>query len=164
MKLLLLIALYIPLTAPAANPKWILPQAPKAIGNYLVAQQSGNLVFINQIALKDGKVLNPGKLGLSLSITQGKEAAQQTMLNVLSILKDHLKGDLSRVNKVVQITGYFNTSEDFTDHALILNEASSILVDFFGENGKHARASVGVSSLPMKSSVEIQAIFEVKNK
>jgi len=164
MKLLfLLLTFYIPSDAPANSLKWVLPETPKAIGNYLVAQQSGNLVYINQIALKDGKVLNPGKLGFSLSLTQGKEATQQTILNVLSVLKAHLKGDLSRVNKVVQLTGFFNTSDDFTDHAVVLNEASNILVDFFGEKGKHARASLGVSSLPMKSSVELQVIFEVKD-
>lgn len=139
-----------------------LPQAPKAVGNYKPYQISGKHVYINQIALENGAVKNPGKIGDKVSMDEAKASTKQTALNVLAVLKDALKGDLSQVKSVVQLTGYFNTTTDFQDHALLMNEASNTMVDFLGERGKHARATMGVPSLPLNSPVEIQAIFEMK--
>lgn len=138
-----------------------LPLAPKAVGNYLTANKAGSFIYINQIALKDNTVLHPGKIDQGISIDQAKEATRQTILNVLSVLQESLDGDLTRVKKCVQISGFFNTKDDFTQHALILNEASQIIIDVFGEAGKHTRGAFGSSSLPLNSSVEIQAIFEL---
>ncbi|WP_172280126.1 Atu1372/SO_1960 family protein [Chryseobacterium sp. LAM-KRS1] len=140
----------------------ILPQVPKPAGNYQPYVRSGNLVFINQVALKDGKILNPGKLGLSLTEEQIKEATKVTMLNVLSVLNEALGGDLNRVKRCVQLTGIFNTKDDYTKHADLMNIASDLTVEVFGEKGKHARATFGASSIPVNSSVEIQAVFEVE--
>lgn len=139
----------------------VLPNVPKPAGNYQPFVRSGNLVFINQVALKDGKILYPGKLGVSVDENQVKEATKQTMLNVLAVLKDAVNGDLNKVKKVVQLTGIFNTKDDYTKHADLMNVASDLAVDVFGEKGKHARATFGASSVPVNSSVEIQAIFEV---
>ncbi|MDY0931983.1 Atu1372/SO_1960 family protein [Chryseobacterium sp. CFBP8996] len=140
----------------------VLPNVPKPAGNYQPFVRSGNLVFINQVALKDGKILYPGKLGVSVDENQVKEATKQTMLNVLAVLKDAVNGDLDKVKKVVQLTGIFNTKDDYTKHADLMNVASNLAVDVFGEKGKHARATFGASSVPVNSSVEIQAIFEVE--
>ncbi|HEX7869556.1 MAG TPA: RidA family protein, partial [Chryseobacterium sp.] len=136
--------------------------APKPVGNYSLFVRSGNLVFINQVALKDGKIMNPGKLGVSVDENQVKEATKQTMLNVIAVLKDAVNGDLNKVKKVVQLTGIFNTKDDYTKHADLMNAASDLAVEVFGEKGKHARATLGASSIPVNSSVEIQAIFEVE--
>lgn len=140
----------------------VLPNVPKPAGNYQPFVRSGNLVFINQVALKDGKILYPGKLGVSVDENQVKEATKQTMLNVLAVLKDAVNGDLDKVKKVVQLTGIFNTKDDYTKHADLMNVASDLAVDVFGDKGKHARATFGASSVPVNSSVEIQAIFEVE--
>jgi len=142
--------------------KIVLPNVPKPAGNYQPFVRSGNLVFINQVALKDGKILYPGKLGVSVDENQVKEATKQTMLNVLAVLKDAVNGDLDKVKKVVQLTGIFNTKDDYTKHADLMNVASDLAVEVFAEKGKHARATLGASSVPVNSSVEIQAIFEVE--
>ncbi|WP_374462764.1 Atu1372/SO_1960 family protein [Chryseobacterium sp.] len=139
-----------------------LPQVPKPAGNYQPFVRSGNLVFINQVALKDGKIFNPGKLGIEVNEQQVKEATKVTMLNVISVLNEAVGGDLSRVKQCVQLTGIFNTKEDYTKHADLMNVASDLAVEIFGDKGKHARATLGASSIPVGASVEIQAIFEVE--
>ncbi len=140
----------------------ILPQVPQPAGNYKPFVRSGNLVFINQVALKDGKILNPGKLGVNVNEDHVKEATKVTMLNVIAVLKEAVGGDLNKVRQCVQLTGIFNTKDDYTKHADLMNVASDLTVEIFGEKGKHARATLGASSIPVNSSVEIQAIFEVE--
>ncbi|WP_343608555.1 Atu1372/SO_1960 family protein [Chryseobacterium oranimense] len=140
----------------------ILPQVPQPAGNYTPYVRSGNLVFINQVALKDGKILNPGKLGVNVNENHVKEATKVTMLNVIAVLKEAVGGDLNKVKQCVQLTGIFNTKDDYTQHADLMNVASDLTVDIFGEKGKHARATLGASSIPVNSSVEIQAVFEVE--
>jgi len=140
----------------------VLPQVPKPAGNYKPFVRSGNLVFINQVALKEGKILNPGKLGVDVNEQQVKEATEATMLNVIAVLKEAVGGNLNKVKQCVQLTGIFNTKEDYTKHADLMNIASDLTVEVFGEKGKHARATLGASSIPVNSSVEIQAIFEVE--
>ncbi|MDQ0594207.1 NAD(P)H dehydrogenase (quinone) [Chryseobacterium ginsenosidimutans] len=140
----------------------ILPEVPKPAGNYKPFVRSGNLIFINQVALKDGKILNPGKLGITVNEQQVKDAAKVTILNVLSVLNEAVGGDLSKVKQCVQLTGIFNTKDDYTNHAGLMNTASDLVVEVFGDKGKHARATLGASSLPVNSSVEIQAIFEIE--
>lgn len=140
----------------------VLPPTPKPVGNYSAYVRSGNLVFINQVALKDGKILHPGRLGAQVSEPQAKEATRTTMLNVLAVLNDAVGGDLSRVRRAVQLTGIFNTAEGYSRHAELMNVASELTVELFGERGKHARATLGAASLPLHSPVEIQAVFEVE--
>ncbi|WP_293898524.1 MULTISPECIES: Atu1372/SO_1960 family protein [unclassified Sphingobacterium] len=144
------------------NKNIILPDVPKPAGNYQPFVRTGNLIFINQYALKDGKLQYPGKLGKDVDEKQVKEATRTTMLNVLGVLKDAVGGDLNRIKKCVQLTGYFNVTDDYTKHADLMNAASDLVVEVFGEKGKHARATVGASSLPGNTSVEIQAIFEIE--
>ncbi|MCT2409229.1 Atu1372/SO_1960 family protein [Chryseobacterium antibioticum] len=140
----------------------ILPKVPQPAGNYKPYVRSGNLVFINQVALKDGKILNPGKLGVDVNEAQVKEATKATMLNVIAVLKEAVGGDLNKVRQCVQLTGIFNTKDNYTKHADLMNTASDLTVEILGEKGKHARATLGASSIPVNSSVEIQAIFEVE--
>ncbi|WP_316821101.1 NAD(P)H:quinone oxidoreductase [Pedobacter gandavensis] len=139
-----------------------LPDAPAPVGNYKPFRISGKQVFINQIALNAGKVDHPGMVGTEVTEEQAKLATRQTLLNVLAVLKQAAGGDLDKVKQAVQLTGFFYTSAGYTKHAVLMNEASNLLVEILGENGMHTRATVGASSLPMNSSVEIQAIFELE--
>jgi len=140
----------------------ILPEVPKPAGNYQPFVRTGNLIFINQVALKDGEIFHPGKLGVEVTEQEVKDATRVTMLNVLSVLNEAVGGDLSKVKQCVQLTGIFNTEEGYTNHAGLMNTASDLAVEVFGEKGKHARATLGAASIPVNSSVEIQAIFEVE--
>ena len=140
----------------------LLPEVPAPAGNYKPYTKTGHLVYINQVALKEGKILHPGIIEKDIDITAAKAATRQTMLNVLAVLKTACDGDLSRVKQCVQLTGFFNTLPGFKDHAQLMNEASDLTVSIFGDKGKHARATVGASSIPVNSAVEIQAIFEVE--
>lgn len=140
-----------------------LPQAPAPVGNYKPYRISGNQVFINQVALINGKIAHPGIIGTDLSQDQAKEATRQTMLNILSVLKQATGGDLNRVRQAVQLTGFFNTAAGYAKHAVLMNEASDLLVEIMGESGMHTRGTIGASSLPLNSAVEIQAIFELKD-
>ncbi|MCX2451458.1 NAD(P)H:quinone oxidoreductase [Pedobacter sp. PLR] len=139
-----------------------LPDAPAPVGNYKPFRISGKQVFINQIALNAGKVDHPGMVGTEVTEEQAKLATRQTLLNVLAVLKQAAGGDLDNVKQAVQLTGFFYTAAGYTKHAVLMNEASNLLVEILGENGMHTRATVGASSLPMNSSVEIQAIFELE--
>lgn len=140
----------------------VLPDAPAPVGNYKPFRISGKQVFINQIALKAGKVEHPGMVGTEVSEEQAKLATRQTLLNVLAVLRQAAGGDLDNVKQAVQLTGFFYTAAGYTKHAVLMNEASNLLVEILGERGMHTRATVGASSLPMNSSVEIQAIFELE--
>lgn len=139
-----------------------LPDAPKPVGNYKPYKVSGNLVFINQIALKDGKIEYPGKIEEEVTEEQAKIATRQTLLNILAVLKEAAGGNLDHVKQAVQLTGYFYTSAGYTKHAMLMNEASDLLGSIFKEKGLHTRATIGASSLPMNSPVEIQAVFELE--
>lgn len=140
----------------------VLPKAPAPVGNYKPYRISGKQVFINQIALNNGKVDHPGLIEKEVTEEQAKLATRQTLLNVLAVLKEATGGDLNQVKQAVQLTGYFYTSAGYTKHAVLMNEASNLLVKIFGEKGMHTRATVGASSLPMNSAVEIQAVFELE--
>ncbi|RXM49417.1 NAD(P)H:quinone oxidoreductase [Flavobacterium sp. YO12] len=140
----------------------VLPEAPKPVGNYVPYTISNHKVYINQVALKEGKILNPGKVGANVTDEQAKEATYQTMLNVIAVLKEACGGDLNKVKQCVQLTGFFNTTPEYTQHAGIMNSASNLTALVFGEKGKHARATIGAVSLPINSVVEIQAIFEIE--
>ena len=139
-----------------------LPEAPAPVGNYKPFRISGKQVFINQIALNAGKVDHPGMVGTEVTEEQAKLATRQTLLNVLAVLKQAAGGNLDNVKQAVQLTGFFYTAAGYTKHAVLMNEASNLLVEILGESGMHTRATVGASSLPMNSAVEIQAIFELE--
>lgn len=140
-----------------------LPVTPKPVGNYVPYKIVGNLVYINQVALSNGKILYPGVIESTITQEQAKLATKQTILNILSVLKVAANGNLDNVKQVVQLSGTFNTPPNYTNHAGLMNEASNLLVDIFGDKGIHTRATFGANSLPLNSAVEIQAIFELNS-
>jgi enamine deaminase RidA (YjgF/YER057c/UK114 family) len=140
-----------------------LPEVPDAIANYVGAVHTGNLLFLSgRGPRKDGQWVHNGKLGQEVTVEQGYEAARLTMLNLLATVKSEL-GDLDRVTRVVKLTGMVNAIPTFGEHPQVINGASDLLVEVFGDKGRHARAAFGVGSLPMNTCVEIEMIVEVDN-
>ena len=138
-----------------------LPEPLQPIGNYTGAVQTMNLLFLAGHGPRAGnKPVMSGKIGLDLTLEQGYEAARITALNCLSTIKKEL-GDLDRVKRIVKMFGMVQCTEDFTEHPKILNGASDLLVELYGETGKHARSAVGMQSLPMNIPVEIEMIIEI---
>ena len=109
---------------------------------------------------KDGKLIK-GKVGSELTIEQGQEAAKACAINILSQVKKACSGNLNKVQSCIKITGYVNSKDDFLEQPKIINGASEIISKVFGDHGKHARAAVSVSSLPLGAAVEVEAIFEI---
>ena len=139
-----------------------LPRPPKPIGAYLTHVKVGNLLFLSgTTCYVDGGLLFKGRLGAELTVEQGRAAARQTALNLLSILKESL-GDLDRVKRIVKLNGYVNSAIDFDRQPEVINGASDLLVEIFGEDGKHARTSIGVSDLPGHIPVEIEMVVQVR--
>jgi enamine deaminase RidA (YjgF/YER057c/UK114 family) len=138
-----------------------LPEAPTPLGSYIPVLRTGNLVFLSGILpLRQGKLMKQGKVGKDLSLDEAKEEARTATINALSVLKAHV-GSLDKVTRCVKIAGYIASSPDFTEQPKILNAASDLLFEIFGEKGRHVRAAVGVNVLPLNSPVEIEFIFEV---
>lgn len=138
-----------------------LSEAPKPLGSYVPCVQTGNLLFLSGILpLRDGKLRRTGRVGKSVSLEEAQEDARQIVMNALSILKSYL-GSLDKIKKCVKITGYVASAPDFTEQPKVLNAASDLLFEIFGDAGRHARAAVGVNVLPLNSPLEIDFIFEV---
>ncbi|WHA05579.1 RidA family protein [Candidatus Bandiella numerosa] len=114
-----------------------------------------------QLPMEEGRVKFTGKLGENIAIEDGVEAAKLCALNIVAQLKSAV-GSLDKVKRCVKLTGFVNSASDFTSHPQVINGASDIIVKIFGDKGKHARAAVGVSSLPLGASVEVEAIFEIE--
>jgi enamine deaminase RidA (YjgF/YER057c/UK114 family) len=139
-----------------------LPKPPQPIGSYLPAQQVGELLFLSgTTCYADGVPLYHGRVGAELTLEQGYAAARQTMLNLLSVIKSTL-GDLDRVERVIKLNGYVNSAPDFDRQPEVINGASELLESIFGERGKHARTSIGVSSLPGRIPVEIEMVIQIR--
>jgi enamine deaminase RidA (YjgF/YER057c/UK114 family) len=139
-----------------------LPKPPQPIGAYLLAQRTGDLLFLSgTTCYVDGKPLYTGRVGNELSVEEGYAAAQQTMLNLLSVVKAEL-GDLDRVERIVKVNGYVNSAPDFDRQPAVINGASELLEKVFGLRGKHARTSIGVSDLPGHIPVEIEMVVQVR--
>lgn len=138
-----------------------LPSPPAPAGSYVPVVISHNLAFVaGQIPTEAGQVKFKGKVGRDLSIEAGQQAARLCTVNALAQLKSAL-GSLDKIKRVIKVTGFVNCDLTFTDQPKVINGASDLLVQVFGEAGKHARAAVGVSSLPMDSAVEVEFIVEV---
>jgi enamine deaminase RidA (YjgF/YER057c/UK114 family) len=133
----------------------------KPLANYVHVVRSGNLLFLagKGPAKADGTYIT-GKVGKELTIEQGREAARLTAINQLAVLKAEL-GNLKKVNRIVKVLGMVNCEADFKDHPKVINGFSDLLVEVFGEKGKHARSAVGMCSLPNNMAVEIELIVEV---
>ncbi len=141
----------------------VLPEPPKPIGTYLPAVRSGNILFVSGMIPKiAGQPSSPkGKVGRDLTSQEGYDAARLCVLNALAAAKMEL-GGLDRISRVVKVVGYVASAEGFADQPLVINGASDLLVDVFGEKGKHARVSVGVAELPGNVPVEVEVTFEIK--
>ncbi len=140
-----------------------LPAVPAPAANYVNMVRTGNLVYLagKGPTLPDGKFVT-GKLGEDLDITQGYEAARLTALTQLAVLKSEL-GDLSKVKRIVKVLGMVNCTPYFIDQSKVMNGYSDLMVEVFGEKGKHARSSVGMCSLPFNIAVEVEMIVEVED-
>ena len=132
----------------------------KPVANYLHAKKFGNLIYCSGCApVKDGKNLYTGKLGTDLTVEQGYDAAREAAINLLSVLKYEL-GDLDRVTSIVKILGFVASADDFYAQPVVINGASDLLVEVFGEKGQHARAAIGTNAIPGNLPVEIELIAE----
>ena len=139
-----------------------LPRAPAPVGAYVPYVISGSLMFISgQIPIRDGKMIHEGKVPLDVTVEQGQECAALCFLNAIAQAKAAL-GDLDQVERIVRMTGYVAVAADFTDQPLVVNGASNLAVDIFGDQGRHARVAVGVAELPLGAPVELEVILEVK--
>ncbi len=140
-----------------------LPESPAPIANFVNAVRTGNLVFLSgQGPLKKDGTLITGVLGEDLDIEQGYKAARLTGINLLAALKAEV-GNLNKVKRIVKVLGMVNATKDFKEHPKVINGHSDLMVEVFGERGKHARAAVGMGSLPGNIPVEIEMIVEVED-
>ena len=134
----------------------------KPVANYVGAVQTGKLIFLSgKISKNENGELISGKLGEDLTVEQGYEAAKRCAIDQLSTLKSEL-GNLNRVTKIVKVTGFINSAPDFIDQSKVVNGYSDLMVAVFGERGKHARAAVGMASLPLGVAVEVEMVVEVE--
>ncbi len=137
----------------------ILPNPPTPAGSYVPAIKTGNLLFISgQIPMEDGKVIFTGKV-TNENIETAKKSAKMCAINLLAQMKREL-GSLDKVTKIVRISGFINSDPEFYQHPKIINEASDLFFEIFGDKGKHSRIAVGVACLPLNAMTEIDAIVE----
>ena len=138
-----------------------LPKAPDPVGSYVASKIVGNLIYISgQVSFNSKGELTKGKIGKELSLEQGQDAAKLCALNLLSQLKKKCDS-LDKVKGCVKITGYVNSVDNFIDQPKVINGASDLISEIFGDKGKHTRAAVSVNSLPLGASVEVEGIFEL---
>lgn len=140
----------------------IIPKAPDPVGAYVAFKKVNNFLFISgQLPISnDGKMIK-GKIGKDLTLEDGQKASKLCVINILAQVKKALNGDLNKVKNCIKITGFVNSTTDFSDQPKIINPASETLSAVFGTNGKHTRVAVSVNSLPLGAAVEIDAIFEI---
>lgn len=141
----------------------ILPEASAPVANYVNAVRVGNILFLAGKGpnLPEGGFVT-GKLGQDLTVEQGRDAARLVGIQQLAVLKSEL-GDLNKVKRIIKVLGLVNSSNDFTQQPQVVNGFSDLMVEVFGEKGKHARSAVGTNSLPMNIAVEVELIVEVED-
>lgn len=140
-----------------------LPEVAAPIAAYVPAVRTGNLVFTSgQLPTIDGTLISTGKVGAEVTVEQAKAAAERAALNGLAAIKQ-LIGDLDKIVRVVKVVGFVAVDPTFTNHSAVVNGASELLAECFGEAAKHARSSVGMASLPLNAPVEIELIVEVRD-
>ena len=139
-----------------------LPKATDPVGSYLATKFVGKMLYISgQISINEKGELIKGKLGKDLKTEEGYEAAKRCGLSIVSQVKKACGDDLSKVKSCVKLTGFVNSTEDFTEQPKVINGASELIVSIFGDAGMHTRAAVSTNSLPLGVSVEVDAIFEI---
>ena len=140
-----------------------IPTPPSPAGSYIPVVTTGNLAFVSgQIPMKEGKVIFEGKVPENQSVDSAREAAKICIINGLAQLKINL-GSLDKITKFVRISGFVNSNSDFVEQPKVINAASDLLVEVFGDMAKHSRIAVGVANLPLNSTVEIDMIVEFSN-
>lgn len=140
-----------------------LPEAPSPLAAYVPAVRTGDLIFVSgQVPLIQGKLQFKGRCGDELMIEDAKEAARTAVLNALAVVKSQVP--LDEVVRIVKVTGFVASTPDFFDHPQVVNGASELLVEIFGDAGRHSRAAVGVSALPLGAPVEIEMIVQAAPK
>jgi enamine deaminase RidA (YjgF/YER057c/UK114 family) len=138
-----------------------LSEAPKPVGSYVPCVRIGNLLFLSgQLPLRNGKLTRTGRVGESVSLAEAQEEARQAVINAFAVIKSHT-GSLDTIKRCIKVNGYVASSDDFTEQPKVLNAASDFIFEILGEGGRHARAAVGVSVLPLNAAVEIDFIFEL---
>jgi enamine deaminase RidA (YjgF/YER057c/UK114 family) len=138
-----------------------LPPPPSAIASYVPVRVSGNLAFVSgQVPMVNGELQHPGKLGAEVTVEQGADAARRCALQALSALREAL-GSLDRVRGVVRVSVFVASAPGFTEQPKVANGASDLLLEVFGETGRHARAAVGAAELPLGASVELALVAEI---
>lgn len=138
-----------------------LPPAPEPVASYVPVTRAGPIAFVaGQIAMVDGQLLHPGRLGVQVTIDMGQTSAARAALQSLSALRDHL-GTLDRLVRILQLTVFVAADPEFIEHPKVANGASDTLVEVLGPEGRHARMAVGVASLPLGASVEVAMTAEV---
>ncbi len=141
----------------------VLPTPAKPIANYVPWVRTGNLVFISgQGAVKDGKIEYTGRVGETVSVEDAIASARLTAINVIAHLRDACGGDLDRVKRIVKLLGFVNCTPTFGEQPKVINGASDLMVEVFGDKGRHARSAVGAPALPFNLSVEVEAIAEIE--
>ena len=140
-----------------------LPQAPRPVGSYVPACQAGDLIFVSGVLpFQEGKILQPGKVGRDLTVEQGAANARVAVINALAILQQKV-GDLSRIMRIVRMTGHVASAEGFGDQPAVINGASDFLVEVFGDRGRHARLALGAFELPLHAPIELELIVQVSS-
>ncbi len=140
-----------------------LPEAKAPVGNYVASKISGKILFISgQISIDDKGNLIKGKIGKDLDTDAGYNAAKRCALSIIAQVKKACNDDLSKIKSCIKLTGFVNSTDDFTDQPKVINGASDLIVSVFGDSGMHTRAAVSTNSLPLGVSVEVDAIFELK--
>ena len=140
-----------------------LPDAANPVGSYVASKIVGNLLYISgQISINDKGDLIKGKVGKDLNVDQGYEAAKRCGLAIISQVKKACNNDLSKVKSCIKLTGYVNSTDDFTEQPKVINGASEIIAKVFDSKGLHTRAAISSNSLPLGVAVEVDAVFEIK--
>ena len=139
-----------------------LPEAKAPVGSYVATRKTGNLLYVSgQISINSKGELIKGKVGKDLTTDEAYKAAERCGLSIVSQVKKACDGDLSKVKSCIKLTGFVNSTEDFTEQPKVINGASNLIASIFGEAGMHTRAAISANSLPLGVSVEIDAIFEL---
>ena len=142
--------------------KIILPEAKPPVGNYVATKIVGKMLFVSgQISIDENGQLIKGKIGKELDTEAGYNAAKRCALSIIAQVKKACNNDLSKVRSCIKLTGFVNSTDEFTDQPKIINGASDLIAAVFGDSGMHTRAAVSTNSLPLGVSVEVDAIFEL---
>ncbi len=139
-----------------------LPAPPKPVASYVPAVLAGDLLYLSgMLPFRDGQVVITGKLGDSVTVERGAEAARLALLNALAVVKHEL-GSLDRVQRIVRVVGHVASAAGFVQQPAVINGASDLLVQIFGESGRHARVALGAAELPLHAAIELELLVQVK--